>query len=68
MMNNVNDFVEYVLDFYGKGGLCDFGATEKEVRVALNVRLKTRPDLEFDGDTLDREMVRDIMLAMREPV
>ena len=67
-MNSVNEFVEYVLDFYGKGGLYDLGATENDVRVALNVRLKIRPDVEFDGDTLDREMVRDIMIAMREPV
>lgn len=64
-MNNVDDFVDYVMSFYGKGGLYDFGATPTEVRRALNVRLAIRQDVEFDGDTLDREMVRDIMLANR---
>ena len=68
MMNNVRDFVEYALDFYGHGMICDINATETEVLRALCVRLVNRPDLEFDGDSFDREMVRDIILEMREAV
>ena len=68
MMNSVSDFVEYALDFYGPGMIYDINATETEVLRALCVRLVNRPDLEFDGDSLDREMVRDIILEMREVV
>ena len=60
-MNIPADFIEYVLDFYGAGGIYDFGATEQMVVAATIERLVTYPDTPFDGDTLDREMVRDIM-------
>jgi hypothetical protein len=68
MMNNVSEFVEYALDFYGPGMIHDINATETEVLRALCVRLVNRPDLEFDGDSLDREMVRDIIIEMRKVV
>lgn len=64
----MKEFVDYVLSFYGKGGLYDIGATEEDVKIALNIRLKTRQDIEFDGDSFDREIVRDIILAMKEKV
>lgn len=62
----MKEFIDYVLSFYGKGGLYDIGATEEEVKTALNIRLKIRQDIEFDGDSYDREIVRDIILAMKE--
>ena len=58
----MNEFVKYVLEFYGKGGLYDFGATEQDIIKATGIRLAKRPELPFDGDTLDRELVRDILL------
>lgn len=60
-----NEFIEYVLKFYGKGGLYDFNATKDEVLQALDVRLNTRKDIPFDGDSFDRELVRDIILGSR---
>ena len=58
-------FVKYVLDFYGKGGIYDFGANEEEVLKALNTRLEKHNDIGFGGDSLDRELVRDIILENR---
>lgn len=64
----MQSFVDYVMSFYGKGGIYDMGATEEEVKIALNIRMKLRQDIEFDGDSFDREIVRDIILAMKEKV
>jgi hypothetical protein len=61
-------FVDYVLDFYGQRGIYkDFFnpvVTKEEVEVALEVR-KAQDDPPFDGDSFDRELVRDIMFARR---
>ena len=27
----INDFVKYVMEFYGKGGIYDFGAKEEDI-------------------------------------
>ncbi len=59
-----SEFVEYVLSFYGKGEIYDLGVKEDEVYKALEMRLK-RKDIEFSGDSLDRELVRDIILENR---
>ena len=59
------NFVKYVLDFYGKGGIYDFGANEEEVLKALSIRLEKHEDIGFGGDSLDRELVRDIILENR---
>ena len=56
------DFVEYMLDFYGPNGIYDIGCTEQEVREALPIRLLERADLEFDGDTIDREICEHIIV------
>jgi hypothetical protein len=65
MLNNRAEFVEYVLEFYGAGGIYDFGAEAADVERVLDIRLEKRADLPFDGDSLDREIVRDIMLEER---
>ena len=56
-------FISYVLSFYGDGAdaIYPMGATRETVVFALGMRLAGRPDLPFDGDSTDREMVRDIM-------
>lgn len=65
-MVNVKEFVDYVLSFYGVGGLYDFGATENDVRVALDERIAAAGEgLPFEGDSIDRELVRDIILKNR---
>lgn len=56
------EFVEYMLDFYGPNGIYDIGCTEQEVREALPIRLLERADLEFDGDTIDREICEHIIV------
>jgi hypothetical protein len=63
------DFVNYVYSYYGEGGLYDFGVTREEIAGATGIRLIKHADTEFAGDSLDRELVRDIMLAARgEPI
>ncbi len=63
-------FVSYVLDFYGQRGLYkEFfdekdGVGQAEVEAALAIR-KKHNDPPFSGDSFDRELVRDIMLAKR---
>jgi len=59
-------FKEYFFTFYGKGGLYPIdGLTESEMKKAISLRKEIRPNLEFVGDSTDREMVRDIVLATR---
>jgi hypothetical protein len=63
-------FIEYVLSFYGPAGIYGRelifggGVSEEEVVAALKVRKKNKK-VPFDGDSLDREIVRDIMLYLR---
>ena len=64
-MNERAEFVKYVLSFYGVGGLYDFGAVAEDVEKALDIRLERHKDVWFDGDSFDREIVRDIMLEFR---
>lgn len=61
----VSEFVDYVMSFYGKGGLYEMDATRAEVLVAIIVRLEREKSLEFAGDTIDREKVRDIIIEIR---
>ena len=62
----MNDsFIKYCLAFYGPGGLYDLGATYGEIEAALAERLED-DKFPFEGDTADRELVRDIMIKARE--
>jgi hypothetical protein len=60
----MKDFIEYVMSFYGPGEIYDMGATREEVKEAVLVRLENT-ELPFDGDSVDRELVRDIILEKR---
>jgi len=62
----MNEFVNYVMSFYGKGEMYDIGATKEEILIATGIRMERHKDIPFDGDSLDREKVRDILLEMRE--
>ncbi len=67
--NNLKDFVDYFNSFYSnETGLYPKtlpNLTDKEVRLGVLCRIKDRPDFPFDGDTSDREMVRDLLLESR---
>ena len=66
----VKEFVDYVMDFYGKGGIYDFGVEREEVVAAMGKLIELRADnpdaIGFEGDSVDRENVRDIIIANRE--
>ena len=66
-MDMVNNFVQYVLEFYGDKGIYDLGfkPNKEDVLIALALRLDRYQQVEFAGDSTDREFVRDIMLDMR---
>lgn len=61
----MNGFIDYVLSFYGDNGVYAMGATREQVEKALNKHLAhcLSTGSEFCGDTVDREYVRDIMIA-----
>ena len=62
----VIDFVQYCLEFYGYGGIYDYGFSFEEVCQGLIKRFEYRPSLDFDGDTVDREYVREMVFDIRE--
>lgn len=65
---NQQRFLNYVLDFHGHGGIQDIGATRTEILEACLVRFTDRRyrKTPWGADTLDREIVRDIILERRE--
>jgi hypothetical protein len=60
-MNNKEEFYDYVLSFYGPDGIYPIGATLDMVMEATEKYLQ-QPETIFEGDSFDREHVRDIML------
>lgn len=62
---NEDQFIDYCLLFYGPGEIYDLGATREEIRAALRLREKMHPDIPFGADSVDRELVRDILIAER---
>jgi len=67
---NLMSFYKYMGDFYGKKGIYPDkkGRDLKvgDINKALSVYLKKYGTSEFEGDTLDRERVRDILIKMRK--
>ena len=73
---NKESFIDYCLNFYGKGKMYDIKATKDEIETALETRLndkigilrefsKPLSEIEFDDGSFDREMIRDIVLTLR---
>jgi len=60
----MTDFYDYVLSFYGPGGIYPMGATLDLVERATNdlVQILQIKDQEFCGDSVDRELVRDLLI------
>ena len=63
---DVIEFVAYCLGFYGHGGIYDYGFSFEEVCQGLIKRFSYRPSLDFDGDTVDRELVCEMVFELRE--
>ena len=67
----IENFKKYVWSFYGEdqGLYRDFfdnNLTMEEIEKAIEIRLSNMK-LDFDGDSLDREIIRDIIFKMRDP-
>ena len=56
------EFVDYVLDFYGPNGVYPMGATNEQVEKALDIYLKN-PETDYAADSFDRENIRDILIS-----
>jgi len=65
MIHPQHEFIDYVFDFYGQDGIYDMQATKEQIATATNIRLKSLKyvKLPFDGDTIDREIIRDILIS-----
>lgn len=60
------EFVDYCLAFYGHGGIYDFEFSVEEVLMGMIKRFHYRPSIDFDGDTVDREYVREMVFEIRD--
>ena len=60
-------FINYCYDFDGMGGIYDLGVTIEEVAEAVALyedKCNRYPEMWGDGDSVDRERVRDILVAI----
>lgn len=65
------NFTKYMMSFYGEGGIYDHGFTPAEINLATQLykcRLADYGQAEFEGDSLDRERIRDIIFHYRGAV
>jgi hypothetical protein len=60
----MTEFYNYVLSFYGPGGIYPMGATLELIELATNdlIKILEIKDQEFCGDSIDRELVRDLLI------
>ena len=67
MNSSLQEFVDYVFDFYGaEDAIYPMGATKEQISVATLDYLdqcRDNADLWGYGDSLDRERVRDILIS-----
>jgi hypothetical protein len=64
-----SSFIDYVLSFYGHGGIYDYGYMYDEVKLATEIRIarsSVKGATPFEADSIDREYVRDIVAEVRE--
>jgi hypothetical protein len=66
-MYNQEQFIAYCLDFYGPQGIYPLGFTRRQLELATELyQLKLKQGREqFEGDTVDRENVRDLLLELQ---
>ena len=60
-MTDYTNFVDYVYDFYGTNGIYDMAATRDQILSATKDHVASA-SYPFDGDSIDREAVRDILI------
>lgn len=60
-MNDVTKFVDYCLEFYGSAGIYPLNFTREQLILATTLYISS--GIDFCGDTVDRERVRDIILS-----
>ena len=61
------NFTQYMLDLSGPNGLYPEGFNATQISLATQLYKCRLPEgTEFYGDSIDRERVRDIILAARE--
>ena len=62
------NFTQYMLDFYGPNGVYDYGFTAEQINLATQLYKCRMEDefgqTEFEGDSVDRERIRDIILKV----
>ena len=56
----MKDFIEYCNSFYGIDGIYDMNATLEQIKDCCYLYMNIVRD-EFEGDTMDRERVRDLL-------
>jgi hypothetical protein len=65
------NFTQYMLDFYGPKGIYNYGFTAEQINLATQLYKCRMEDefgqTEFEGDSVDRERVRDIILEICYP-
>lgn len=70
LVEEANEFREYLHDFYGASGIYDYNFTDEEIVNGMDEYFQTDEYLEgilvYGADSVDRERVRDIILANRE--
>ena len=61
----INDFIDYTLNFYGTDGIYPMGANRTVVCNATNdiIKIAKLKGEEFCGDSIDRELVRDLLIS-----
>jgi hypothetical protein len=61
----LDEFVDYVLSFYGEGGIYPMGATHSLIYNATMdlIQILQVKNEEFCGDSIDRELVRDLLIS-----
>jgi hypothetical protein len=65
LMSEDLEFLDYCLSFYGEGGMYECGLTPEDLTKAILIRKTFNFATEFEGDSIDREMVRDIALIAK---
>ena len=61
---SLSQFIEYCMGFYGPQGLYPMGMTPAEIQKAVRL-MDLVGNLDLEGDSIDRERVRDIVRVMR---
>jgi hypothetical protein len=61
----INEFIPYFNSFYGVNSIYSHGRdyTSADIMVAMCLLFTQKPDHKFEGDSMDREYIRDIMLT-----